>query len=155
MTPQRLEAAAPRSRVKHSTTEPLRSHHCLVKCPTQRSFRKCRRLFSTVPFPESSLLFYGIIAISISVRPFVNASMHESVCIPTSPFSGIFTTLSINLECSNSNVFKKIKHACRPRMHFEIRPVFFLFVFFSVRQLVFWLQVVLSNYFTKFHMIFP
>ena len=26
MTPVRLEAAAPRSRVKHSTTEPLRSH---------------------------------------------------------------------------------------------------------------------------------
>ena len=26
MTPVRLEPAAPRSRVKHSTTEPLRSH---------------------------------------------------------------------------------------------------------------------------------
>ena len=26
MTPVRLESAAPRSRVKHSTTEPLRSH---------------------------------------------------------------------------------------------------------------------------------
>ena len=31
MTPERLEPAAPRSRVKHSTTEPLRSerHKCV------------------------------------------------------------------------------------------------------------------------------
>ena len=29
MTPVRLEPTAPRSRVKHSTTEPLRSLHCL------------------------------------------------------------------------------------------------------------------------------
>ena len=30
VTPVRLESTAPRSRVKHSTTEPLRSHHFLV-----------------------------------------------------------------------------------------------------------------------------
>ena len=38
----------------------------------------------------------------------------------TSPFSRMVTTLSINVECSNSNVFKYYKHACRPCMHFEI-----------------------------------
>ena len=31
MTPVRLEPAAPRSRVKHSTTEPLRSHNDFVR----------------------------------------------------------------------------------------------------------------------------
>ena len=31
MTPMRLEPAAPRSRVKHSTTEPLRSHLAMRK----------------------------------------------------------------------------------------------------------------------------
>ena len=35
MTPVRLEPAAPRSRVKHSTTEPLRSH-----CVSERIFEK-------------------------------------------------------------------------------------------------------------------
>ena len=30
VAPVRLEPAAPRSRVKHSTTEPLRSYSCLV-----------------------------------------------------------------------------------------------------------------------------
>ena len=30
MTPVKLEPAAPRSRVKHSTTEPLRSHVIVV-----------------------------------------------------------------------------------------------------------------------------
>ena len=32
MTPLRLEPAAPRSRVKHSTTEPLRSRYVSVVC---------------------------------------------------------------------------------------------------------------------------
>ena len=31
MTPVRLEPAAPRSRVKHSTTEPLRSHRSVYR----------------------------------------------------------------------------------------------------------------------------
>ena len=31
VTPVRLEPAAPRSRVKHSTTEPLRSHNDFVR----------------------------------------------------------------------------------------------------------------------------
>ena len=61
---------------------------------------------------------------------------------PTSPFSSIFTTLIINAECNNNSMH--VDHAC-------ILKLLKLETTSSQDTLVFWLLVVSSNYFTKFH----
>ena len=107
LTPMRLEPAAPRSRVKHSTTEPLRSHLEICQCDTDasisRSFNerkvslitifltKCMDKGDTIcPLIENDRgikIFRNINEnfenISLTVQTIYIPSMYESFNLPT------------------------------------------------------------------------
>ena len=59
----------------------------------------------------------------------------------------LFTMLSINVECSNKSMLVDMMHAFWNNKNLKPPVARKL----GVRQLVFWLLVVLSNYFTKFN----
>ena len=86
MTPVRLEPAAPGPRVKHSTTEPLRSLTCMFGGLKKNMYHGRERI--TVPYPFSNLKKlsaneegpWGTWNIVISCHSFYPACAIPSVC---------------------------------------------------------------------------
>ena len=78
MTPVRLEPAALRSRVKHSTTEPLRSLPCVCDCSFPGHVHLFYGLFDlilyipdNIVFPGHVHLFFGTTEVTTNVLRFV------------------------------------------------------------------------------------